>query len=100
MPELNPEALDYESPRRVEEGDGLVIIGPIDVSSVEDSDEALENVVCDCGREQMEEYKVRKTRSKKVPRSHYERHFFRCGQCGKEKILLLDVTARRRIDGV
>lgn len=76
------------------------IIGPISVESVEEADQALEEVRCNCGSDEMEEVAVRKTRTKRKPRSHFERHFFRCPQCSAEKVLLLDVTARFRLLGV
>ncbi|HEX9709855.1 MAG TPA: hypothetical protein VGB42_07830 [Candidatus Thermoplasmatota archaeon] len=100
MQELSPEAALYEGQRRMEDDDGAVVIGPIEVDSVEDTDDSLERVVCDCGRGNMESFQVRKTRTKRVPRRHFERHFFRCGECGSEKVIWLDVTERRKVLGV
>jgi ribosomal protein S27E len=48
----------------------------------------------------MEAFELRKTRTKKVPRSHFERHYFRCGDCGSEKVIWLDVTSRRKVLGI
>ena len=75
-------------------------LGPFAVESVEEADELVETVRCDCGSDQMEEVAVRKTRTKNKPRKHFERHFFRCPTCSAEKVLVLDVTARRRLLGV
>jgi hypothetical protein len=98
--ELSPEAVVFEGQRRIEQEDGVVVIGPIEVDSVEDTDNVLERVMCDCGRGKMEAFQVRRTRTKKVPRKHYERHSFRCMDCGDEKVLWLDVTERRKLLGV
>lgn len=100
MQELSPEVAVYEGQRRVESDDGSVTIGPIVVESVEEAEGILEGVMCDCGRGRMEAIQVRKTRTKKPPRKHYERHSFRCGECGAEKVIWLDVTERRKVLGV
>jgi hypothetical protein len=100
MQELSAEAAVFEGQRRIEDEEGRVVIGPFEVDSVEDADEILEKVMCDCGRGPMEAFQVRKTRTKKTPRKHFERHSFRCGECGDEKVIWLDVTARRKVLGV
>lgn len=87
-------------PRPSKAFDEALRIGPFAVESVEEADEYVAEVRCDCGSDEMEEVAVRKTRTTKKPRKHFERHFFRCPQCATEKVLVLDVTARRRLLGV
>ena len=87
-------------PRESKAFDEAERIGPFDVGTVEEADEFVESVHCDCGSDEMEEVAVRKTRTKSKPRKHFERHFFRCPKCSAEKVLVLDVTARRKLLGV
>jgi hypothetical protein len=87
-------------PRQSKAFDEAERLGPFAVESVEEADELVESVRCDCGGDEMEEVAVRRTRTKRKPRKHFERHFFRCPQCSAEKVLILDVTARRRLLGV
>lgn len=89
-----------KGPRKPEAFDDAVVDGPHEVSSVEECDQILEEVRCECGSDATEEVAVKKTRTKRIPRKHFERHYFRCPTCSAEKILLLDVTARRRLLGV
>jgi hypothetical protein len=103
IPQMNgDDAPETESraPRKRVAFEEAEIVGPISVESVEEADQALEEVRCNCGSDEMEEVAVRKTRTKRKPRQHFERHFFRCPQCSAEKVLLLDVTARWRLLGV
>lgn len=92
--------VDSRAPRKRVEFEEAQVVGPIAIESVEEADEALEEVRCDCGSDGMEEIAVRRTRTKEPPRKHFERHFFRCPKCAAEKVVLLDVTARRRLLGV
>lgn len=87
-------------PRESKAFDEAERLGPFSVESVEEADELVENVRCDCGSDQTEEVAVRRTRTRAKPRKHFERHFFRCPQCSAEKVLVLDTTARRRLLGV
>ena len=80
--------------------DEAEVVGPVPVESVEEADEILENVRCECGSDAMEEVALRKTRTRRKPRKHFERHLFRCPSCSAEKVVLLDTTARRRLLGV
>lgn len=91
---------ETRAPRKRVEFEEAQVIGPLAIESVEQADEALEDIRCECGSDAMEEVAVRKTRTKRRPRKHFERHFFRCPQCASEKVILLDVTARRRLLGV
>ena len=91
---------ESRGPRKRVEFEETEVIGPLSIESVEEADEALENIRCECGSDGMEEVAVRKTRTKRRPSKHFERHFFRCPKCAAEKVVLLDVTARRRLLGV
>jgi hypothetical protein len=88
------------APRKPVEFEEADVVGPIEVETVEESDEATETVACNCGNGGMEEVAVKKTRTKQKPRKHYERHYFRCAQCGAERIIFLDVTKRHKLLGV
>ena len=91
---------ETRAPRKPLNLEDAEVVGPISIESVEEADEALEDIRCQCGSDAMEEVAVRKTRTKRLPRKHFERHFFRCPQCASEKVVLLDVTARQRLLGV
>jgi len=92
--------LETRAPRKPVAFEEAEIVGPLEIGSVEEADEALESVLCNCGSDGMEEVAVKKTRTKRRPRKHFERHFFRCPTCASEKVVLLDVTARQRLLGV
>jgi hypothetical protein len=92
--------VESRGPRASEAFDEAERVGPFAVESVEEADELVESVRCDCGSDEMEEVAVRRTRTKRTPRHHFERHFFRCPKCSAENVLVLDVTARRRLLGV
>lgn len=87
-------------PHLVEDPGEALVDGPVEVESVGEADAILESVRCDCGNGEMEEVSARKTRTKRKPHRHFERHFFRCTSCGSERTVFLDVTARRRLSGV
>jgi hypothetical protein len=99
---LEQDPLDEDvtrAPRKPVAFEEAEVIGPTEVETVEEADELIEGVACNCGNGAMEEVSTRKTRTKSKPRKHFERHFFRCAQCGTEKVLFLDVTKRRKLLG-
>jgi len=100
LADLDPELETPAAPRKPVAFDEAEVLGPIVVSTVEEADEAIEGIRCDCGNGEMEIIEARRTRTKQKPRKHYERHYFRCSSCGTEKILFLDVTRRREVLGV
>ncbi len=100
MNQTDDDEIASKGPRKPEAFEEAEVLGPFEVSSVEESDEILEEVRCDCGSDGMEEVSVKKSRTVRKPRKHFERHFFRCPKCAAEKVVLLDITARRRLLGV
>lgn len=100
MTEVNGDDIESRGPRKPVAFEEAEVLGPLEVGSVEEADEVLEGVHCDCGSDGMEEVAVKKTRTKRRPRRHFERHFFRCPTCSAEKVVLLDVTRRRELLGV
>lgn len=100
MNEENDAEIESRGPRKPVAFEEAERLGPIEVDSVEAADTLLEDIHCDCGGDGMEEVAVKKTRTKRKPRTHFERHFFRCPACSAEKVVLLDVTARRKLLGV
>lgn len=100
MDENNGAEVDSRAPRKPLAFEEAERLGPFEVDSVEAADAILEDVHCDCGSDGMEEVAVKKTRTKHKPRKHFERHFFRCPSCSAEKVVLLDVTLRRKLLGV
>ena len=100
MDESDETPIASRGPRESRAFDEAERVGPFEVGTIEEADELVESVRCDCGSDEMEDVAVRKTRTKRKPRKHFERHFFRCPQCSAEKVLVLDVTARRKLLGV
>jgi uncharacterized protein CbrC (UPF0167 family) len=100
MGDVDPELEAPAAPRKPIDFEEAEVIGPIAVATVEESDEAIEDLHCDCGNGEMEAAAVRRTRTTRRPRRHFERHYFRCSSCGTQKILFLDVTQRREVLGV
>ncbi len=100
MAESNGTEIVSRAPRKPEGFEEAELLGPYEIESVEQADDYIEGIHCDCGSDGMEEVAVRRSRTKHKPRKHFERHFFRCPKCAAEKVVLLDVTARRRLLGV
>ena len=100
MTEEDGDEIASKGPRKPTAFEEAELLGPFEVESVEAGDEILEGVRCECGSDAMEEVAVKKTRTKHKPRKHFERHYFRCPSCSAEKVVLLDVTARRKLLGV